>query len=79
MTEWQRLGMQIRMLRDRGGLTREQLAERTGLSAVYLKKLEAGERKSPSFPTLQRIARALGTNLVVKLVERRSRRRRRRG
>ncbi len=77
MTAWQRLGGQIRTLREAGGLSRERLAEKTGLSAVYIKKLEAGERKSPSFPTLQRIAKALGATLIVKLVERRTRRRRR--
>jgi transcriptional regulator with XRE-family HTH domain len=76
MTAWQRLGDQIRMLRERRGLTREQLAEKTGLSAVYLKKLEAGERNSPSFPALQRIARALGATFEANLVERRTRQRR---
>ncbi len=75
MTTWQRLGAQIRTLREARGLSRERLAEKTGLSAVYIKKLEAGERKSPSFPTLQRIGQALGARLVVKLVERRTRRR----
>ena len=78
MTQWQRLGEQIRILRERRGLTREQLAEQTGLSAVYVKKLEAGERKSPSLPTLQRIAQALRATFVIKLVERRPRRPRRR-
>ncbi len=71
---WRRLREQIRALRERRGLTREELAEKTGLSAVYVKKLEAGERKSPSFPTLQRIAQALGATLVVKLIGRRERR-----
>ncbi len=79
MTAWQRLGEQIRTLREERALSRERLAEMTGLSAVYIKKLEAGERKSPSFPTLQRIARALRASLVVKLVERRKRPRQRRG
>ncbi len=73
MTAWQRLGEQIRTLREERALSREQLAEMTGLSAVYIKKLEAGERKSPSFPTLERISRALGVRLVVKLVKRRKR------
>jgi XRE family transcriptional regulator of biofilm formation len=64
---WRRLGEQVRALREERGLTREQLAEATGLSAVYLKKLEAGERSSPSFPVLERIARALGCTLNVSL------------
>ncbi len=64
---WRRLGEQIRALREERGLTREQVAERTGLSAVYIKKLEAGERTSPSFSVLERIARALGATLEVSL------------
>ena len=69
MTAWQRLGEQIRVLRERRGLTREQLAAKTGLSAVYIKKLEAGDRQSPSLPALARIARALGATLRVDLVQ----------
>ncbi len=48
-------------------MTREQLADATGLSGVYIKKLEAGDRVSPSLPTLDRIARALGVRLHVDL------------
>jgi transcriptional regulator with XRE-family HTH domain len=71
---WQDLGQRMRALRERRGLTRERLAEQTGLSVVYLKKLEAGDRLSPSFRTLERIARALKATLHVQLVERRTRR-----
>jgi transcriptional regulator with XRE-family HTH domain len=71
---WQDLGRRIRALRERRGLTREQLAEQASLSVVYLKKLEAGDRRSPSFPALERIARALKATLHVQLVERRTRR-----
>jgi HTH-type transcriptional regulator, competence development regulator len=76
MTARQRLGEQIRMLREKRGFSREALAAETGLSAVYIKKLEAGERTSPSFPALERISRALGATLVINLVEGRRRRRR---
>lgn len=61
---------QIRVLRTRRGLTQEELAQRAGLSEVYVRKLEAGKRVSPSFPALQRIARALGATLRIELVER---------
>ena len=74
---WQEFGERIRGLREKRGLTREALAEKTGVSAVYLKKLEAGERTSPALPTLARIARALGATLRIELVERRTARRRR--
>lgn len=63
-------GARIRELREKHGLTREALAEKTGVSAVYLKKLEAGERRSPSLPALAAIAKALGATLRIELVER---------
>lgn len=55
-------------------MTREALAERVGLSAVYVKKLEAGERRSPSLPVLERIAHALGATLHIDLAQRTVRR-----
>ena len=67
---WRRLGDRIRSLRERRGLTREALAVLTGLSAVYIKKIESGERLAPSMPTLARIAKALGASLHVELIER---------
>jgi transcriptional regulator with XRE-family HTH domain len=68
---WRRLGARIRELRDRKHWTREQLAEKTNLSTVYLKKLEAGERVSPSLEALERIARALDATLTVEIKPRR--------
>jgi transcriptional regulator with XRE-family HTH domain len=65
---WPRLGRRIRSLREVSGLSREVLAERAGLSAVYLRKLEAGDRSAPSLPVLARIAHALGAELRVALV-----------
>ena len=47
------------------------------VSAVYLKKLEAGERTSPSLPALAAIAKALGATLRIELMERGSTRKRR--
>ena len=70
---WQAFGARIRELRDKRGLTREALAAKTGVSAIYIKKLEAGERTSPSLPALASIARALGATLHIDLVERRRR------
>jgi transcriptional regulator with XRE-family HTH domain len=74
---WQEFGERVRQLREKKGLTREGLAEQCGLSAVYLKKLEAGDRLTPTLQTLDRIARALGATLKVELVTRTSRRARR--
>jgi transcriptional regulator with XRE-family HTH domain len=67
------VGQRVRELRERRRLTREALAEMAGVSAVYIKKLEAGERTSPSLPALARIARALGATLRIEMVERRKR------
>jgi transcriptional regulator with XRE-family HTH domain len=73
---WRTLGEQIQQLRAARGLTQEQLADTAQLSRIYIQKLELGERESPSFPALERIARALGATLHVTL-EVRARRRRR--
>jgi len=51
-------------------MTQAELAKRAGLSWIYIAKLEAGDRVSPSLPVLERIARALGARLRVELVSR---------
>jgi len=70
---WHRLGEQIRALRQKRGLTRKALAAQTGLSEIFVRKVEEGTRM-PSFPSLERIAGALEVALHVELVERRVRR-----
>ena len=62
------LGAQIRDARIQRGLTQDQLAKQARLSRIYIAKLEAGERISPSVPVLERIARALGMKLRIELV-----------
>ncbi len=62
------LSAQIRQLRTRRGVTQADLARRAGLSWIYIAKLEAGDRVSPSLRALERIARALGARLRVELV-----------
>jgi transcriptional regulator with XRE-family HTH domain len=58
------LGKRIKQRREHRGLTQTELAKRAGLSRIYIAKLEAGERQSPSLPVLERIAKALGVKLV---------------
>ncbi|GFH34476.1 helix-turn-helix domain-containing protein [Streptomyces pacificus] len=53
---------QLRDLRKRGGLTVEAAAERLGLSAAHLSRLETGQRQ-PSLPVLLTLARAYGTTV----------------
>jgi transcriptional regulator with XRE-family HTH domain len=64
---WRRLGQQIKRLREARELTQDELAARAKLSRIYIAKLEAGERLSPSLPALERIARALGVKLRIEL------------
>lgn len=67
----------IKELRERRGMTQEQLAKRAGVSQGYIAKLEPSSRPgrakavrkaNPSLPTLKRLARALGVP-VTELLE----------
>jgi len=58
-----RIGARIKELRRQAGLTQEQLAERVGLDARHLSRLEVG-RNFPSLDSLERIAVALNVALV---------------
>lgn len=58
----ERLARRLRTLRERRGLTQEELAQRAALSVSFLSLLERGER-SPSYDTLVHVARALGLPL----------------
>jgi transcriptional regulator with XRE-family HTH domain len=58
------LGARIKSERQRAGLTQQELASQVGISRIYIAKLEAGDRTSPSLPVLEQIAKALGVTLV---------------
>jgi transcriptional regulator with XRE-family HTH domain len=58
------LGKRIRHARERRNFTQDGLAEKAGLSRIYIAKLEGGDRKAPSLDALERIAKALGVKLV---------------
>jgi transcriptional regulator with XRE-family HTH domain len=70
LMQWRKIGARIRALRVAKGLTQDELARTADLSRIYVQKLEAGERVSPSFPALERLARALDATLDVEIVER---------
>jgi transcriptional regulator with XRE-family HTH domain len=66
----------IKELRERRGMTQEQLAKRAGVSQGYIAKLEPSSRPrkaktvrkaNPSLPTLRRLARALGVPVTEML------------
>lgn len=59
-----RLAYEIRALREKKGLSQRQLAERIGTTQSAIARLEAGNI-SPSLPTLDRIAAALGAEVTV--------------
>ena len=59
-----RVAFEIRRLRDKKGLSQRQLAELVGITQSAIARLEGG-RISPSLPTLDRIATALGAEVTV--------------
>jgi predicted ATPase/DNA-binding XRE family transcriptional regulator len=52
-------GAHLRRLRETAGLTQEELASRSGLSAKAISRLERGERKRPYAHTIRSLADAL--------------------
>ena len=58
-TELQHFGAQVRVERERLGLSQEDLADRAGLHRTYLGGVERGERNLGLINVL-RIAKALG-------------------
>lgn len=58
----QRIGKQIKYLRNRANLTQEVLAEKIGVHQTYIGKIESG-KSNPSALLLYKISRALKTEL----------------
>jgi ribosome-binding protein aMBF1 (putative translation factor) len=63
-----RLAVEVRELREKRGLSQRELAERLGTTQSAVARLEAGN-VSPSLPTLDKVADALGVELVVSFVD----------
>ena len=57
------MGGRLREIRRKKGLTLQQLADRTGLTAGLISKIE-NLRTSPSLPVLSDLAKALGTDMA---------------
>lgn len=53
----------LRLLREEHGLTRKQLAEKTGLSDVSIKQYEYGKRR-PNFEALLKIAQVFNLEIT---------------
>lgn len=63
----ERIGMRIKVLREKRGLSQEELATRAGISRGYLARLETG-RHEPTLTTLEKLAKALRVK-VARLLE----------
>ena len=59
-----RLGLALCEARERLGLTQQDVGARTGVPQETLSRIERG--RMPSLTTLQKIARALGVQVVVR-------------
>ena len=57
--------MNIRELRISKKITQRQLAKKTGISQQHISKIESGEI-TPTYATLEKIAKALGCEIVFK-------------
>ena len=69
---WYRtLGARIARMRTRAGLTQEQLAERAGIGASYVARIEVGQRR-PTLDVLAELADSLGVPLHRLLADERS-------
>jgi ribosome-binding protein aMBF1 (putative translation factor) len=65
------LGKTVRELREQRGWTQAQLAEASDMTQPAVARFEAGGTV-PTIPVLERLARALGVELVVRLAPRSS-------
>lgn len=63
---------QLLRARRRAGLTQEAIAERMKTTKSAVCRLEAGMRHAPSISTLKRYANAVGCDVQVKLIPRKS-------
>lgn len=57
------IGLRVRALREKAGLTQADLASRLNVSQQMVSRLESGEAANPTVTTLERIAKATGHHL----------------
>lgn len=60
--DYKAIGVQIRTVRNKRGLTQEQLVESTGLSNTHISNIETGHTKL-SLPAIIKIANALSVSV----------------
>ena len=54
-----RLGMRVKKLRIKAGLTQGELGKKAGVTHAYMSMLESGAEDNPSLKVLKAIAKAL--------------------
>lgn len=63
-----KVGVLLRQAREQAGITQEDLAQRTKTRKSAISRLE-NHAQDVRFSTIERVAHALGKNLVIQLVE----------
>jgi transcriptional regulator with XRE-family HTH domain len=59
-----KIGDKIRRLREKKGLTQQELGEKIHMHQVYVHLLESGKKVSPTVRTRKKLAKALGVKLT---------------
>ncbi len=59
-----RLGQMLKAVRQKQGLTTDELAKRARLTNAYISLLETVKRKNPSLAVLKRLSKALRVPLI---------------
>lgn len=59
----------LRKCREGAGVSLSALSQKSGIDPAALSRLETGAQNNPTISTLQRYARALGKQLLVKVVD----------
>lgn len=59
------LGANVRWLRQKAGLSQDELAERVGISRLALLNIETGATEEPKASTIDRLAEQLGVEVDV--------------
>jgi transcriptional regulator with XRE-family HTH domain len=67
MAPRERMAARLKTLRERRGMTQEQLAKKSGVGRSHLARLETG-RQDPTLSTIEKLAKALGVK-VGRLLE----------
>jgi len=62
------LAMKIAKLREKKGLSQQQLAKLMGTSQQAISRIESGEYQGFTLKTLEKIAKATGTRLKIEFI-----------